>query len=85
MRKEKDEVQKLQQKGADEMNALIEQVEDMKGKYEAARKEIQDREEGTKSTQAHLDALCKQKDILKSELTHKSKVCEEFEKSVSAL
>jgi deoxyribose-phosphate aldolase len=85
MKKEKDQVQKLQQKGADEINILIQQNEEIKAKYDAALKEIEDREEGIKSAQSHLDALCKQKDILKSELTHKSKVCEEFEKSNSSL
>jgi peptidoglycan hydrolase CwlO-like protein len=81
MKKEKDHLQKLQQNGADEINALIQQVEEIRSKYDGALKEIEEKEEGIKSVQSHLDALYKQKDILKSELTHKSKVCEEFEKS----
>jgi peptidoglycan hydrolase CwlO-like protein len=85
MKRERDQLQKLQQNGANEINILLQQAEEIKAKYDAALKEIEEKEEGIKSAQSRLDALYKQKDILKSELTHKSKVCEELEKSNSSL
>ncbi|PNF42342.1 hypothetical protein B7P43_G03675 [Cryptotermes secundus] len=85
MKRERDQVQKLQQNGANEINILLQQAEEIKAKYDAALKEREEKEEGIKSAQSRLDALYKQKDILKSELTHKSKVCEELEKSNSSL
>lgn len=85
MKRERDQLQKLQQNGANEINILIQQVEEIKAKYDAALREREEKEEGIKSAQSRLDALYKQKDILKSELTHKSKVCEELEKSNSSL
>ncbi|XP_069693387.1 early endosome antigen 1-like [Periplaneta americana] len=77
----KDSMQKLQQNGANEVKTLTQQFEDMKLKCDTALKQSEEKEEGLKSTQALLDALNKQKDILKSELIHKSKVCEEFDKT----
>lgn len=78
-------MQKLQQNGANEINILIQQVEEMKVKYVTAIKEAEEKEEALKSAQLRFDALNKQKDILKSELTHKSKVCEESEKANMSL
>jgi hypothetical protein len=85
VKRERDQLQKLQQNGANEINILIQQVEEMKVKYVTAIKEAEEKEEALKSAQLRFDALNKQKDILKSELTHKSKVCEESEKANMSL
>jgi hypothetical protein len=85
VKRERDQLQKLQQNGANEINILIQQAEEMKVKYDIALKELEEKQEAHKSAQLRFDALNKQKDILKSELTHKSKVCEEYEKSNMSL
>jgi chromosome segregation ATPase len=85
VKKERDQLQKLQQNGANEIKILNQKTEEIKVKYDTALKELEDKEESIKSTQLRLEALNKQKDILKSELTHKSKVCEEYEKSNMSL
>jgi hypothetical protein len=64
---------------------LIQQADEMKVKYDTALKELEEKEVALKSAQLRFDALNKQKDILKSELTHKSKICEEYEKSNMSL
>ena len=54
-------------------------------KYVTALKELEERETALKSAQLCIESVNKQKDILKSELTHKSKVCEDYEKSNTCL
>jgi hypothetical protein len=85
VKKERDQLQKLQQNGANEINILIQQAEEMKLKYDAAVNELEEREATLKSAQLCIESVNKQKDILKSELTHKSKVCEDSEKSNTCL
>lgn len=57
----------------------------MKVKYDTALKQLEEKQEAHKSAQLRFDALSKQKDILTSELIHKSKLCEEYEKSYMSL
>lgn len=85
MKQERDQLQKLQQNVANEINILIQQVEETKVKFEVTRKELEEREEALKSAQSCIESVNKQKDILKSELTHKSKVCEDYERSNTSL
>ena len=85
MKRECNHLQKLQQNGANEINILIQQAEEMKMKYVTALKELEERETALKSAQLCIESVNKQKDILKSELTHKSKVCEDYEKSNTCL
>lgn len=85
VKRERDQLQKLQQNGANEINILIQQAEEMKVKYDAALNELEEREAALKSAQSYIESVNKQKDILKSELTHKSKVCEDYEKSNTSL
>lgn len=85
VKRERDQLQKLQQNGANEINILIQQAEEMKLKYDAALNELEEREVALKSAQSCIESVNKQKDILMSELTHKSKVCEDYEKSHTSL
>jgi archaellum component FlaC len=85
VKQERDQLQKLQQNVANEINILIQQVEETKVKFEVTRKELEEREEALKSAQSCIESVNKQKDILKSELTHKSKVCEDYERSNTSL
>ncbi|KDR15538.1 early endosome antigen 1-like [Zootermopsis nevadensis] len=85
VKRERDQLQKLQQNGANEINILIQQAEEMKVKYDTALKQLEEKQEAHKSAQLRFDALSKQKDILTSELIHKSKLCEEYEKSYMSL
>jgi archaellum component FlaC len=85
MKKERDQLQKLQQNVANEINIQIQQEEEMKARYGAALSDLEEKEEALKSAQSCLESVNKQKDILKSELTHKSKVCEDYEKSNTSL
>jgi hypothetical protein len=85
VKRERDQLQKLQQNVANEMNLLIQQAEEMKVKHEATLHDVEEREEALKSAQSCIESVNKQKDILKSELTHKSKVCEDYEKLNTSL
>ena len=51
--------------------------------YDFARRAIEEKDIEVKALQARLDALNKQKDILISELQHKTKNNEELEKSLA--
>ncbi|KAJ9597464.1 hypothetical protein L9F63_011685, partial [Diploptera punctata] len=63
-----------------EFKLLKQQLEEIKTTNDICRKAIDEKDEELKSSQALLDAVNKQKDILISELQHKTKISEELEK-----
>lgn len=85
VKRERNQLQKLQQNGTNEINILLQEAEKIKLKYDATLIELEQSEIALISAQSCIESVNIQKDILKSELTHKSKVCEDSEKSNTCL